>query len=80
MMGYRLNDTPFASGISNMQVFVCRYDADSKDDGFSELEESDNTDPSIYPFASDPYGNCDGIDSDCDDLDCEVDVVIASDA
>ena len=29
----------------------------------------DDNDASIYPFAGDTYG--DGIDSDCDGLDCE---------
>ena len=38
-------------------------------DGFTASEDCDDTDASIYPFAGDTYG--DGIDSDCDGLDCE---------
>ena len=38
-------------------------------DGFSVEEDCDDADPSIYPLAGDDYG--DGIDSDCDGLDCE---------
>jgi hypothetical protein len=48
-------------------ILECPVDADG--DGFTTLEDCDDTDPSIYPYAGDTYG--DGIDSDCDSLDCE---------
>jgi hypothetical protein len=38
-------------------------------DGVAAWEDCDDGDASIYPFAGDTYG--DGIDSDCDGLDCE---------
>ena len=43
---------------------------DADGDGFFMYEDCDDGDASIYPFASDTYG--DGIDSDCDGLDCEL--------
>jgi hypothetical protein len=43
---------------------------DCDGDGFSPLTgDCNEADASIYPFAGDTYG--DGIDSDCDGLDCE---------
>ena len=41
-------------------------------DGVAAWEDCDDGDASIYPFAGDIYGN--GIDSDCDGLDCEASV------
>ena len=39
-------------------------------DGFTTADgDCDDTDASVYPFAGDAYG--DGVDSDCDTLDCE---------
>jgi formylglycine-generating enzyme required for sulfatase activity len=42
---------------------------DADEDGYVAAEDCDDSDPSIYPYAGDIYG--DGIDSDCDGLDCE---------
>ena len=38
-------------------------------DGTLTADDCNDTDASIYPYAGDTYG--DGIDSDCDGLDCE---------
>ena len=44
-------------------------DEDADGDGFSALVDCDDNDDSIYPRAEDTYN--DGVDSDCDGLDCE---------
>ncbi|HCH63488.1 MAG TPA: hypothetical protein DFR83_11830 [Deltaproteobacteria bacterium] len=59
--------------------FNCQYacevpmvsdtDEDGDGDGYPLSEDCDDTDASIHPFAGDTYG--DGVDSDCDGLDCE---------
>jgi len=54
-------------GQNYMDVYVRSIDADG--DGFFSYEDCDDNDPTIYPQAGDTYG--DGIDSDCDGLDCE---------
>ena len=46
-------------------------DGDYDGDGYLLSEDCDDTDATIHPFAGDTYG--DGIDSDCDGLDCEAD-------
>jgi cysteine-rich repeat protein len=46
---------------------------DNDNDGVSSLTDCDDTDPDIYPEAGDIYG--DGVDSDCDGLDCEATMV-----
>lgn len=43
--------------------------ADDDLDGFACGDECDDGDPAIYPFAGDTWG--DGVDADCDNLDCE---------
>ena len=48
-------------------------DADYDGDGYTLSEDCDDDDASIHPRAGDTYG--DGIDSDCDGLDCEGDSV-----
>jgi formylglycine-generating enzyme required for sulfatase activity len=42
---------------------------DADEDGVIAALDCDDSDPSIHPYAGDTYG--DGIDSDCDGLDCE---------
>ena len=44
-------------------------DADADGDGYLAWEDCDELDAGVYPFAGDTHG--DGIDSDCDGLDCE---------
>ncbi len=48
-----------------------QYLADADSDGAFLPEDCDDNDASIYPQAGDTYG--DGVDSDCDGLDCEAD-------
>jgi len=42
---------------------------DRDGDGFPEEDDCDDDDPNTYPWAGDTLG--DGVDSDCDNLDCE---------
>jgi hypothetical protein len=42
---------------------------DGDGDGVAAAIDCDDSDPNIYPYAGDVYG--DGIDSDCDGIDCE---------
>jgi hypothetical protein len=42
---------------------------DADGDGYVAAEDCDDDDPSIYPYAGDRWG--DGVDSDCDGMDCE---------
>jgi len=42
---------------------------DRDGDGFPEEDDCDDDDPATYPWAGDTLG--DGVDSDCDNLDCE---------
>ena len=41
---------------------------DADCDGVATADDCDDNDPTIYPYAGDTYG--DGVDSDCDGLDC----------
>ncbi len=51
----------------------CESTNDADGDGFDDInaggDDCDDSNPNIYPMAGDTYG--DGIDSDCDELDCE---------
>ena len=42
---------------------------DADGDGYTTVDDCDDTDPTVHPFAGDTYG--DGVDSDCDGMDCE---------
>ncbi|MBO83844.1 MAG: hypothetical protein CL927_00680, partial [Deltaproteobacteria bacterium] len=44
-------------------------DADADGDGFEAWQDCDDTEGGIYPWAGDTLG--DGVDTDCDGLDCE---------
>ena len=51
----------------------CESTNDADGDGFDDInaggDDCDDNNPNIHPMAGDTYG--DGIDSDCDSLDCE---------
>ena len=42
---------------------------DNDGDGWSSIEDCDDGDPTVYPWAGDSSG--DGVDQDCDGLDCD---------
>jgi len=51
----------------------CESTNDADGDGFDDInaggDDCDDSNPNIHPMAGDTYG--DGVDSDCDNLDCE---------
>ena len=51
----------------------CESTNDADGDGFEDInaggDDCDDNNPNVYPMAGDTYG--DGVDSDCDGLDCE---------
>jgi hypothetical protein len=50
--------------------YVCEETIEDGDgDGYTADEDCDDDDPSVHPYAGDTYG--DGIDGDCDGMDCE---------
>ena len=53
-------------------VWMVRRDmTDLDNDGYEAWSDCNDSDPSIHPLAGDTYG--DGVDSDCDEPDCEAD-------
>ena len=57
-------------GTASVDVYeACDVDEDGFDNYACGGEDCDDEDASIYPFAGDEYG--DGVDSDCDDADCQ---------
>jgi len=48
---------------------ICPDFDDLDGDGFDNIEDCDDSNANIYPYAGDIYG--DGTDSDCDGMDCE---------
>jgi hypothetical protein len=62
------NDRP-CSGTFPFACEIRPSEVDADGDGYAAEDDCDDTDGSIHPFAGDTLG--DGIDSDCDGLDCE---------
>ena len=48
--------------------YICEEPVDTDGDGYTTIDDCDDEDPDTYPHAGDTYG--DGIDSDCDGMDC----------
>jgi hypothetical protein len=65
----RRRGTPGSRNGSQGFRLVRTVHTDADGDGYVAAEDCDDDDPSIYPYAGDIYD--DGIDSDCDGLDCE---------
>ena len=58
---------------ADASVSLSTASSDSDGDGYVGQDDCDDTDASIYPYAGDTLG--DGVDSDCDGLDCEAGLV-----